>query len=329
MSAEPVGEPGDVNIEPDTRLFAASPWALQLMSVEYVLHRHRNMGHARHADNHILAGRFFEDFAKAGLALGGEFRMLELKERPRQVPKEAAVRPKLGLPTAASAPRTVPLPPAGVVLARASTGIVDAFTTQWKALPAMDLRHPPPATDATTGGQADGTAALFGSMQLLGQTAQPRLARFDTDFAPALKDLSSAAHNSAPKYVFFPAGTHDKMPGVDGALARNVAVQITISAVANKTWPRACTMKTLLDGVGTSAADPVWLLVFVTAAEFDRLVETPANALRLGFKRTSGQVSQLVLQYAETSETCGTAQGKWRSASSLCLWTSWLVLRAC
>ena len=286
LSAEPVGEPGDITIEPDTRLFAASPFALELMSVGYVLRCHHNM---ELANNHILAGRFFEDFAKAGLALGGEFRMLELKEPTANDGSDGE---------GASAPRTVFLPPAGVVLARTGTGMVDAFTTQWKALPAMDLTHTS-ATVATTDGHVDGSAALFGAMQLLGQTAQPRLARFDTDFAPALKDLSSAAHKSAPKYVFFPAGTHDNMPGVDGALARNVAVQITISAVANKTWPRACTMKTLLDGVGASAADPVWLLVFVTAAEFNRLLETPANARRLGFKRTSGKVKESVLQEEE------------------------------
>ena len=58
-------------------------------------------------------------------------------------------------------------------------------------------------------------------------------------------------------------------------------------------------MKTLLDGVGTSAADPVWLLVFVTAAEFNRLLETPANARRLGFQRTSVKVKQSVLQEEE------------------------------
>ena len=284
LSAEPVGEPGDVTIEPNTRLFAASPWALQLMSVEYVLQRHRNMEHARHADNHILAGRFFEDFAKAGLALGGEFRMLELKEPTANDGSDGE---------GASAPRTVFLPPAGVVLPRTGTGMVDAFTTQWKALPAMDLRHPP-ATVATTGGHADGSAALFGSMQLLGQTAQPRLARFDTDFAPVLKDLSCAAHKSAPNYVFFPTGTNDNMPGVDGALARNVAVQITISAVANKMWPSARTMKTLLDGVGASAADPVWLLVFVTATEFNRLVKNPTDALRLKFKRARGTIAKQV-----------------------------------
>jgi hypothetical protein len=286
LSSEPVGEPGDITIEPKTRLFAASPWALQLMSVEFVLRRHNSM---ELADNRILAGRLFEDFAKAGLALGGEFRMLELKE---PTPNGG------GGGEGASEPRTVFLPPAGVVLARTGTGMVDAFTTQWKALPAMDLTHTP-ATVATTDGHADGTAALFGSMQLLGQTAQPRLARFDTDFAPVLKDLSSAAHKIASKYIIFPAGTHDNMPGVDVALARNVAVQITISAVANKRWPSARTMKTLLDGVGASAADPVWLLVFVTATEFNRLVVNPTRALRLQFKRAKGADAEEVCREEE------------------------------
>ena len=255
VESEQLGE-----ITLDTKLCAASPFALQLLTLRYL-----HQLYAEVMDVHSVAmhgaGRLFERYMRCLVGMGGTFRVRRLDS-----PEEERLT----------------LPPATIRASPAGAGSTQAFRDNWAALTSKAEPHAAVEESPPVGLSIDN--ALVGSpasVRVLRHEDLPRLLpHYAVDYGSDGDDADRG------RVLLMPLSSVDNVPCVDAADAKNRAYQVTVSRLPQKKLSFR-QLKLHLDAIGATAADRLQLYYFVPAAYFDEVKE--AVLKRVTLKGASGR----------------------------------------